>query len=83
MIAEDQPPNWMFGATWFKMVNMFIFRLSYGYLSTAIILRIFLKVPARCKERTGYTIGTVRTIGTLSGNLVALSFTDVGSTPKN
>jgi hypothetical protein len=83
MIAEEKPPGWLFGAIWFKMINIFIFTLSYGYLSTAIIMRTFMKVPARSKERVGYTISTIRMLGILSGSLLALSFTRLGSKPEN
>jgi hypothetical protein len=83
MIAEEKPPGWLFGAIWFKMINIFIFTLSYGYLSTAIIMRTFMKVPARSKERVGYTISTIRMLGILSGSLLALSFTGLGSKPEN
>ena len=82
MIAEEQPPDWLFGATWFKMINIFIFTLSYGYLATATIMKTFMKVPARYKERVGYTISTIRILGILSGTLLALSFTRLGSKPK-
>lgn len=83
MIAEEQPPEWLFGTTWFKMINIFLFSLSHGFLSTSLVLRTFIKVPARSKERTGYTIATVRMLGILSGNLIALSYTELGSTPES
>lgn len=65
------------------MINIFIFTLSYGYLATAIIMRTFMKVPVRSKERVGYTISTTRMFGILSGSLLALSFTGLGSNPES
>lgn len=83
MIADEQPPTWLFGATWFKMLNMFLFSSTHGFLTTAIILQVLLKVPLKSKERTGYTISTVKIFGILCGNLIALSYKEIGSVPNS
>lgn len=83
MVAENCYPHWLFGALWFKILNMFLFSLSNGYCGTVIIIQSTENLPEKLRERGGYIIATSLMFGIFCGTLVALSFTNVGHIPQS
>ena len=71
MIAFDQSPDWLFGSDWFKIINLFLFSVTNGYLST-----LCMKYgPELCadedKEIAGFLMVFSLTGGVLLGSLIA------------
>jgi hypothetical protein len=83
MVAKNCYPHWLFGALWFKILNMFLFSLSNGYCATVIIIQSTENLPEKLRERGGYIIATSLMFGLFCGTLVALSFTNVGDIPQS
>jgi len=86
MIASDHPhqdPQWIFGATWFKFLNMALFAFSNGFTSTSHMIYGPQQVVKSVRDVAGYTMATGLVLGIFSGSIIALSFTGVGHAPSD
>ena len=68
-------PAWLFGdsADWFKLVNMFLFAFTNGFLSTQCAIKSPSRAPEDSKEVIGTFVGVFITLGIVVGSLVALA----------
>ena len=84
LIASDDPPvppSWLFGSTWFKFFNMWMFSLTNGFMLSKSATMAPSHVHPLWKDRCGKTTGTSFIYGGFCGSLIALSLTNIGKTP--
>lgn len=74
LIAFNIPPSWLFGinADWFKIINMCLFSISNGYISTMLAIKAPSRAHDDSKEQVGLFVGISITFGILIGSLVAI-----------
>ena len=84
LIASDDPPvppPELFGSTWFKFFNMWMFSLTNGFMLSKSATMAPSHVHPLWKDRCGKTTGTSFIYGGFCGSLIALSLTGIGKTP--
>ena len=67
-------PSWLFGdnADWFKILNMVLFSLTNGYLSTMCCVKAPSRAPDHLKESVGMFLSIFLTFGIMIGSIVAI-----------
>ena len=71
-IAYNANPEFLFGADWFKILNVFIFGMSNGFLSTRCAILAPSFAPIALREETGVMVGAVISIGITTGSVLAI-----------
>lgn len=79
----EVPPNWLFNSDWFKMLNLFVFAFSNGYLSTLCAVKAPDTVRESRRAIVGSYIGTFISIGVLLGAFLQIGMGPIlALTPK-
>jgi hypothetical protein len=74
LIAYESDPQWLFGfdADWFKTMNMVLFSLSNGYVSTQCATKAPSKANADSKEQVGTFVAIFLALGILIGSIISI-----------
>lgn len=67
----------IFDADWFKIVNLCLFAVSNGFLSTQCSVKAPLAVAPEKRARVGAFVGFATTGGILLGSILALAMDPV------
>ncbi len=85
LIDYSVAPVWLFGdkADWFKLLNMFLFAFTNGFVSTQCAIKSPSRAPEDSKEVVGTFVGVFITLGIVLGSLFALAIASlVKGNPK-
>lgn len=70
-IAFDVPPTAVFSTDWFIMLNLALFSVSNGYISTLCCVKAPMTVEGEAKGQVGGFIGICISTGIVFGSLLA------------
>ena len=77
------PPTWIWGADWFKVLNLVLFAFTNGYLGTLCAVKAPGTVKKSHRAIVGAYIGTSISIGVLIGCILQVGMTPIlALTPK-
>jgi len=71
LISFDVPPSWLFSGDWFVILNVILFSLSNGYVSTLCAIKAPQTVEGESKGQVGGFIGITISTGIVIGSLLA------------
>ena len=72
LIAFEVAPAALFGADWFKLINLALFSITNGYTSTLCAIKAPATVEGEQKGQVGAFIGVTISLGILVGSIAAL-----------
>mmetsp|Transcript_17769 Transcript_17769/g.30087 ORF Transcript_17769/g.30087 Transcript_17769/m.30087 type:complete len:115 (+) Transcript_17769:1179-1523(+) len=72
LIAFKSNPEWLFDGDWFKIVNMIIFALSNGFISTLCAIKAPSFAKEDQREQIGIFISLFIGLGIVSGSIITL-----------
>ena len=75
LVTTNVSPDWLFGATWFKFVNMAFFAVTNGYSCTCAMISGPAQVKPAWKDKAGSIMLASLVWGITVGAVLALSFT--------
>jgi len=85
LIDYEVGPSWLTGdnADWFKLLNMFLFAFTNGFVSTQCAIKSPSRAPEDSKEVVGTFVGVFITLGIVLGSLISLAIASlVKGNPK-
>lgn len=77
LITFEVGPDWLFNSTWFKFLNLTLFALSNGFISTQCAVQAPSTVPFKMRAQVGSFIGVTITAGILLGSTLALALNPI------
>jgi len=72
LILFVEPPNWLFGADWFKMLNTFALGITNGFFATLCAILAPSSVPENIRPQTGAFVSIGIILGITIGVALAI-----------
>ena len=72
LILFVEPPHWLFGADWFKMLNTFALGLTNGFFATLCAILAPMSVPEETRPQTGAFVSVGIILGITIGVALAI-----------
>lgn len=77
LITFDVAPSWLFSGDWFIILNLVLFSVSNGYLSTLCAVKAPGTVPDEQKGQVGGFVGITISTGIMLGSLLAFGMAEI------
>ena len=77
LIALSASPAWLFQSDAFRIINMALFALTNGYVSTQCAIKAPQSVKEDQREQVGICVGVFLTFGILSGSIATIPFSEI------
>ena len=77
LISFDVSPDWLFQSDWFVILNLVLFSITNGYVSTMCAIKAPSTVEGEAKGQVGGFIGITISTGIVLGSLLAFGMTQV------
>ena len=77
LISFDVPPPGLFGSSWFILLNLFLFSITNGYVSTLCAVKAPMTVEGEAKGQVGGFVGITISTGIVLGSILAFAMVAV------